>query len=66
MIGLLQREHPGIAISVKTRQATRSVLNNALDTLSQLRSTGVMDKTEVVKLEMVSISLIAMRRNRPD
>ena len=53
LAGFLQREHPGIAISVKTRQATRSVLNNLLDTLAQLRSNGVMDKSEALKLEMV-------------
>jgi len=50
-LGLLQRQHPGIAISVKTRQAIRSVLNNARDTLNELRSNGVLDKNEACKLE---------------
>ncbi|XP_057290115.1 sodium/hydrogen exchanger 10-like [Hydractinia symbiolongicarpus] len=50
-LGLLQREHPGIAISVKTRQAIRSVLNNARDALNDLRSNGVLDKHEAIKLE---------------
>jgi len=50
-LGLLQRQHPGIAISVKTRQAIRSVLNNARDTLYELRSNGVLDKNEANKLE---------------
>ena len=53
--GLLQRQHPGIAISVKTRQAIRSVLNNARDTLYELRSNGVLDKNEANKLERVRI-----------
>ncbi|XP_065070787.1 sperm-specific sodium:proton exchanger-like [Rhopilema esculentum] len=64
-LGLLQREHPGIAISVKTRQGTRSVLNNALDTLAQLRSNGVMDKSEALKLEMLIQERMKRQLNAP-
>lgn len=51
--GLLQREYPGIAISVKTRQSIRSVLNTAMDTVYNLRGGGLLDETEAKKLEKV-------------
>ena len=49
-LGLLQREYPGVAISVKTRQAIRTVLNNARDTLNELQSNGALDSEETYKL----------------
>jgi sodium/hydrogen exchanger 10/11 len=51
--GLLQKEYPGIAISVKTRQSIRSVLNTAMDTVHNLRGGGLLDETEAKKLEKV-------------
>lgn len=50
---MLQREHPGIAISVKTRQAIRTVLNNARDVANELRGGGLLDEAEFKKLESV-------------
>ncbi|XP_028411372.1 sodium/hydrogen exchanger 10-like isoform X2 [Dendronephthya gigantea] len=50
-LGLLQREYPGIAISVKTRQSIRSVLNTAMETVHNLRGGGLLDETEAKKLE---------------
>ena len=51
--GMLQREHPGIAISVKTRQAIRTILNNARDVIHELKGGGMLDEAEAAKLESV-------------
>ncbi|XP_077865611.1 sperm-specific sodium:proton exchanger-like [Saccoglossus kowalevskii] len=57
-LGLLQRVHPGIAISVKTRQAIRTVLNHSRDTIYELQGAGVLDETEAHKLEkMVEVKM---------
>nr|CAB3266352.1 sodium/hydrogen exchanger 10-like [Phallusia mammillata] len=50
-MGLLQRDHPGIAISVKTRNAVRTILNHSRDTIHQLCAGGVLDETETQLLE---------------
>ena len=54
---MLQREHPGIAISVKTRQAIRTILNNARDVIQELKGGGLLDEAEAGKLESVKHSL---------
>ena len=54
VIGMLQRKHPGIAISVKTRQAIRTILNNARDVIHELKGGGLLDETEAAKLESVT------------
>ena len=54
---MLQREHPGIAISVKTRQAIRTILNNARDVIHELKGGGLLDEAEAGKLESVKHSL---------
>lgn len=57
-LGLLQRDHPEIAISVKTRQAARTVLNSARDTIHALMSGGLLDDAEASKLEeMIEIKM---------
>lgn len=53
--GLLQKEHPGIAVSVKTQQATRRILNNIRDKIVELRGEGVLDEHETCKLELVTM-----------
>ncbi|XP_041472513.1 sodium/hydrogen exchanger 10-like [Lytechinus variegatus] len=50
-LGLLQRDHPGIAVSVKTRQAIRTVLNHSRETIHELQGAGLLDETEAHKLE---------------
>ncbi|PIK43588.1 sperm-specific sodium proton exchanger [Apostichopus japonicus] len=50
-LGMLQREHPGIAVSVKTRQSIRSVLNHSRDTIRELQGAGLLDEMEAHKLE---------------
>ena len=57
---MLQREHPGIAISVKTRQAIRTILNNARDVIHELKGGGLLDEAEAGKLESVKNSLLPM------
>ncbi|XP_078585490.1 sperm-specific sodium:proton exchanger-like isoform X2 [Branchiostoma floridae x Branchiostoma japonicum] len=52
-LGLLQRDHPGIAVSVKTRQSIRAVLNHSRDTIREMQGGGLLDETEAKKLEMV-------------
>uniref|UniRef100_A0A8C7SMK3 Cyclic nucleotide-binding domain-containing protein n=1 Tax=Oncorhynchus mykiss TaxID=8022 RepID=A0A8C7SMK3_ONCMY len=56
--GLLQRDHPEIAISVKTRQAIRAVLNSERDAIHTLVSGGLLDDIEASKLEKVLSKLI--------
>ncbi|ODM88203.1 Sodium/hydrogen exchanger 10, partial [Orchesella cincta] len=45
-MGILQKNHPGIAIAVKTRHASRSVLNHMKSTLNELRVDGLLDEKE--------------------
>lgn len=59
---MLQREHPGIAISVKTRQAIRTILNNARDVIHELKGGGLLDEAEAAKLESVIMSFCANSR----
>ncbi|XP_068761684.1 sperm-specific sodium:proton exchanger-like [Montipora capricornis] len=59
-LGMLQRAHPGIAISVKTRQAIRTILNNARDVIHELKGGGLLDEAEAAKLE--SIVEVKMKR----
>jgi len=58
--GMLQREHPGIAISVKTRQAIRTILNNARDVIHELKGGGLLDEAEAGKLESVKHGLLCL------
>nr|8PCZ_A Chain A, Sperm-specific sodium proton exchanger [Strongylocentrotus purpuratus]8PCZ_B Chain B, Sperm-specific sodium proton exchanger [Strongylocentrotus purpuratus]8PD3_A Chain A, Sperm-specific sodium proton exchanger [Strongylocentrotus purpuratus]8PD5_A Chain A, Sperm-specific sodium proton exchanger [Strongylocentrotus purpuratus]8PD7_A Chain A, Sperm-specific sodium proton exchanger [Strongylocentrotus purpuratus]8PD8_A Chain A, Sperm-specific sodium proton exchanger [Strongylocentrot len=51
-LGLLQREHPGIAVSVKTRQAIRTILNHSRETIHELQGAGLLDEMEAHKLEL--------------
>ena len=55
---MLQREHPGIAISVKTRQAIRTILNNARDVIHELKGGGLLDEAEAAKLESVIMTFL--------
>ncbi|OWF55657.1 sodium/hydrogen exchanger 10-like isoform X2 [Mizuhopecten yessoensis] len=50
-LGMLQKQHPDIALSIKTRQAVRSVLNNLRDGIHELLSDGIIEETEGIKLE---------------
>lgn len=49
-LGFLRKDQPGIAVSIKTTQATRSVLNKCADTIRELQSRGVIDEKEAKKL----------------
>lgn len=51
-LGLLQRDHPGIAVSVKTRQAIRTILNHSRETIHELQGAGLLDEMEAHKLEL--------------
>ena len=51
--GLMRKEHPGVALSVKTHQAIRSVLNHSRDTIKQLLGGGVLDECDAEKLLLV-------------
>jgi hypothetical protein len=52
--GILALEHPTIALSVKTRQAIRIVLNVQHDTVKQLRMEGALQETDANLLKKVS------------
>ncbi|KAG1651400.1 Sodium/hydrogen exchanger 8 [Nymphon striatum] len=49
-LGHLQQMHPGVAMSVKTRQAIRSVLNNTRENIQDLRERGQLDENEYLNL----------------
>ena len=46
----MHKEHPGIALSVKTHQAIRSVLNHCRDTVKQQLGSGLLDEADADKL----------------
>lgn len=50
---MLQKQHPDIALSIKTRQAIRSVLNNLRDGIHELLMDGILELAEGHKLEKV-------------
>lgn len=54
LAGMLQKQHPDIALSIKTRQAIRSVLNNLRDGVHELLMDGILEEAEGTKLEKVS------------
>lgn len=65
-LGFLQRDHPEIAISVKTRQAIRAVLNSERDTIHSLMSGGLLDEVEVSKLQqMIEIKMKKLTKFPP-
>ena len=53
-VGHMRKQYPGVALSVKTHQATRSVLNHCRDTIKSLLGSGLLDEDEAEKLFMVS------------
>ena len=53
-MGLIRKEHPGVALSVKTHQATRSVLNHCQEVVKQILSNGLLDEIDANKLLKVS------------
>lgn len=52
-VGQMRKQYPGVALSVKTHQATRSVLNHCRDTIKSLIGSGMLDENEAEKLFMV-------------
>ncbi|XP_041965553.1 sodium/hydrogen exchanger 10-like isoform X1 [Alosa sapidissima] len=65
-LGFLQRDHPEIAISVKTRQAIRAVLNSERDTIHSLMSGGLLDDIEAAKLQkMIEIKMKKLTKFPP-
>lgn len=56
---MLRKEHPGVALSVKTHHATRSVLNTCRDTVRQLLGGGLLDEPDAELLMMVKQLAIA-------
>ena len=53
-LGLIRKEHPGVALSVKTHQATRSVLNHCQDVTKQILSNGLLDEIDADKILQVT------------
>ncbi|KAF6214090.1 hypothetical protein GE061_011821 [Apolygus lucorum] len=45
-LGLIQKEHPSIAITVKTRHAIRFVINSVADCMNDLKEDGILDLNE--------------------
>jgi len=62
--GLLQRDHPGIAISVKTRNAVRTILNHTRETIHQLYAGMVfLSSYRASSAELVFLLAIAKHRS---
>lgn len=51
--GMLTKQHPDIALSIKTRQAIRSVLNQLRDGIHELLTDGILEEAEGNKIEKV-------------
>jgi len=51
--GMLSKQHPDIALSIKTRQAIRSVLNQIRDGIHDLLADGILEEAEGIKLMKV-------------
>lgn len=64
-LGMLQKQHPDIALSIKTRQAVRSVLNNLRDGIHELLSDGIIEETEGIKLEKIVEEKMKRLQNAP-
>ncbi|XP_041365876.1 sodium/hydrogen exchanger 10-like isoform X2 [Gigantopelta aegis] len=57
-LALLQKQHPDIALAVKTRQATRSVLNSLRDSAKKLCEEGILEDSEADKLQkMIEVKM---------
>lgn len=54
LLASLQKEHPGIVVSVKTQHAGRRILNDIRDKIVQLSKEGSLDETESAILLTVS------------
>ena len=52
---MLSKQHPDIALSIKTRQAIRSVLNQLRDGIHELLTDGILEEAEGHKLEKVNL-----------
>ncbi|XP_014349995.1 sperm-specific sodium:proton exchanger-like isoform X2 [Latimeria chalumnae] len=50
-LGMLQRNYPEVAISVKTTQAIRTVLNSTRDTIQTFISGGLIEENDALKLQ---------------
>jgi hypothetical protein len=57
---MLQKQHPDIALSIKTRQAIRSILNNLREGVHQLLLDGILEEAEGTKLEKVRIERFSL------
>ena len=57
-LGLLRKDHPGVAQSVKTHQAIRSVLNHCVDTVRKMLGSGILDESDADQLLSVSVCCI--------
>jgi len=51
---MLSKQHPDIALSIKTRQAIRSVLNQLREKIHDLLTDGILEEGEGCKLERVN------------
>ena len=52
--GQMKKEFPGVALSVKTRQAIRAVLNHCRSTLVELQEKGILEEHDAETLLRVS------------
>ena len=56
LLGMLTKKYPDIALSIKTRQASRSVLNQMRDGVQELTMDGIIEEAEGHKIEKVGDS----------
>lgn len=61
-VGMLSKQHPDIALSIKTRQAVRSVLNQLREKIHDLTTDGILEEAEGNKLERVrTVSVVEQK-----
>ncbi|XP_071121113.1 sperm-specific sodium:proton exchanger-like isoform X2 [Mytilus edulis] len=64
-LGMLQKQHPDIALSIKTRQAIRSVLNSLRDGIHELLMDGILEEADGHKLEKMVEEMMKRLINAP-
>ena len=56
----MQKEYPGVALSVKTQQAVRAVLNDSRRIMEQLKEGGVLEEHDANVISQVR-SIVEVR-----
>lgn len=58
--GVLQNAHPEVAVSIKTQQAARRILNDILQKIIEMKEEGILDEKERDRLITVSPIILSI------